>query len=66
MKLVELVKRKFVYLNLIYSSQIAAPTTGAACTIAETATIISRAQKKRLNTNNLVVDALRRQPDGAG
>ena len=54
MKLVELVKRKFVYLNLVYSSQMAAPTIGAAHTTAETATKISRALKKRLNTNNAV------------
>ena len=55
MKIVELVKRKFVHLNLAYLSQTAAPTIGAARTIAETATIMSRAPKKRLNTNNLVV-----------
>ena len=54
MKLVELVKRKFVHLNLAYSSQMAAPTIGAACTTAETTTKLSRALKKRLNTNKVV------------
>ena len=54
MKLVEAVKRKFVHLNLAYSFQIAAPTIGAACTTAETTTKMSRALKKRLNTNNIV------------
>ena len=54
LKLVELVKRKIVHLNLAYSSQIAAPTIGAARTTAETTTKMSRALKERLNTNNVV------------
>ena len=47
-------KRKFIYLNLVYLSQTAAPTIGAARTIAETETKISRALKKRLSTNKVV------------
>ena len=46
MKLVELVKRKFVHLKLAYSSQMASPTVRAARPIAETTTIMSRKLKK--------------------
>ena len=49
LKLVELVKRKFVHLNLAYSSQTAAPSIGAARTTSETTTKMSRALKKHLN-----------------
>ena len=45
MKLVQLVKRKFVHLNLAYSSQMAAPTIGAARTTAETATKMCHAMR---------------------
>ena len=41
MKLIELVKRKFVHLNLVYLSHMAAPTIEAACTIAETETVLT-------------------------
>ena len=54
MKLVELVNKKFFHLNPAYSSQTAAPTIGAARTTAETTTKMSRALKKRLNTNKIV------------
>ena len=55
MKLVELVRREFVHLNLAYSSKTAAPTIGAARTTAETATKMSKALKMHLNTNNIVL-----------
>ena len=54
MKPVEVVKRKFVHLNLAYSSETAGPTIGAARTIAETTTKMSRALKKHLNTKKVV------------